>query len=115
MIMIFKMVETRHVRLDFEEAMNAKKELLNLEMNLLKIGKKLKAYKNLRKREFAEKGKFKNQLSALKRASGLFLSSLPKESLNEEQKKEKSVKREKGDDFYKELDEIKKKLEKLEK
>ena len=107
------MIETRHVRLDYEEALTAKKELLNSEMNLLKIGKKLKIYRDLRKKELTEKGKFKTSLGILKKRINLILSTFPKEKVNIEEEKEIQVKKEEGD-FHKELDEIKKKLKMLE-
>ena len=56
-------METRHIMFDYEEALSAKKNLLTTEINLLSILKKIKDYKNLRKREFSLKNKLR-QLDA---------------------------------------------------
>ena len=45
------MDETRHIKLDYEEALLAKKQLLTTELNLLNLLKKVKNYRALRKRE----------------------------------------------------------------
>ena len=53
------MNETRHVRLDYGEALNAKKQLLSFEINLIYANKNLSKYRALRKKEFALKNKLK--------------------------------------------------------
>ena len=55
-------METRHVRIGFEEGLTSKKHLLTSEINLLQTLKKVKNYRTLRKRETATKNKLKTQL-----------------------------------------------------
>ena len=44
-------METRHIKLDYEEALHAKKQILSTELNLLQTSKKIRNYKVLRKKE----------------------------------------------------------------
>ncbi len=109
------MTETRHVKLDFEEALNGKKELLNSELNLLQIGKKMRGYKVLRRKELAEKRELKAEMGKLKNGLNLIISSFPEgEKKPSVQKRVRRIEREERKDFYGELDDIKKKLERLE-
>jgi len=55
-------METRHVKLDYESALSAKKHLLSSELNLLQIIKKINAYKLLRKQELITKTKLKKEI-----------------------------------------------------
>ncbi len=50
-----------HVRLGFEEAVNTKRSLLNIEMWLLKAAKNIEAYKLLRLKELALKETLQNK------------------------------------------------------
>ena len=59
-------METRHVRIDYEEALDAKKQLLSSEMNVLNIAKKIKAYRVLRKKELAAKTRLRTALVSLR-------------------------------------------------
>jgi len=106
-------METRYVKLNYEEALSSKKELLSSEINVLQITKKLKEYRKLRKREFASKTKLKTSLSILKTKINLLLSSFPEGEADtpkpKKKKKEKSV--DKG--LQDELEEIQKKLTRL--
>jgi hypothetical protein len=107
-------METRHVKLDYEEALNAKKQLLSAELNILHILKKLKNYKILRKREFITKNKLKNTTTTLKSKINLILSTFPKEP--EEivaPKRIKRKERQETQNITKELEDIKEKLAKL--
>jgi len=106
-------METRHVKLDYEEALNSKKELLNMQLNFLKVAKKIKSYGALRKKELALKNGLRVGLVNFRTKSQLFLSSLPGEPLKKN-KVRKKVNGSSGDeDFHQELEDIKQKLERL--
>jgi len=103
------MMETRYIRMNFQEALSAKKELLSAELNSLNIEKKLKKYSTLRKKEFALKRKLKIAFSGIKSKSKNFLDSLPKEELKfKKRRKKKSKEPEKY--LQNELESIKNKL-----
>jgi len=51
-----------HIGLDYNSALSAKKEILLSETHLLEIIKKMRAYSNLRKREFVLKNRIKKSL-----------------------------------------------------
>lgn len=106
-------METRYIKLNYEEALSAKKELLSSEINVLQITKKLKEYRKLRKRESVLKGNLKTSFNLLKTKVNLILSSFPKDEKNmpkiNRPKKEKSVDKSLQD----ELEEIQKKLIRL--
>jgi hypothetical protein len=106
-------METRYLKLHYNEALATKKELLSAEVNLLSMRKKLKEYKLLRKRELTLKKKLKTALSSLKIKMNLVLSTFPEE--DREMPKPKRRKREGTQDnnLQNELEAIKKKLAKL--
>ncbi len=105
-------METRYVRMNFEEALSAKKELLTAELNSLTIEKKIKKYRVLRKKEFELKRKLRIAFSGIKAKSKLFLESFPEEELKiKRRKKKKSKEPEKY--LQNELESIKNKLAKL--
>jgi len=107
-------METRHIRLDYEETLDSKKQLLSTQLNLLHIIKILKSYAILRKKELITKNKLKNQLNFVEKKIDLIESTFPDQT-----KKQKLVKIEKKIEkahmrgIQKELDDIKSKLEKL--
>ncbi len=108
------MAETRHVKIDFEEALSGKKELLSSQLNLLQIGKRMRGYKILRKKELAEKRKLKSEIGKLKNDLNIILSGFPEgERKVKVGKRVHKVEKEERKDFHKELDEIKRKLERL--
>jgi len=106
-------METRHIKIDYEDALDSKKHLLSSEINLLHILKKIKSYGMLRKRELMLKGRLKIQLNNLRKRISLVQYSLPTEGILEVKKKKKRVVEEKAD-IQGELEEIRKKLERLE-
>ena len=107
-------METRHVRLDYEQALNAKKQLLSSEINLLHMIRALKAYKMLRKKEFIEKNKLKTCLTSIKIKIKLFESKLPKPApMPKVQTKIKGIKKHDKKSLQQELKNIKEKLEGL--
>jgi len=109
------MAETRHIRLDYEEALNAKKQLLNSQLNLLHIGKRMKAYKVLRKKELALKRILRTEMKNLRAELNLVLSSFPERSKEKIPQIKQRGRKEEGRSMEEELDEIKNRLERLSK
>jgi hypothetical protein len=108
-------METRHIRLTHEEAINAKKQLLSSEINLLYMLKKLTKYKLLRKKEFATKNKLKVETTALKSKLDILLSTLPNNKGEPKIIKRKTRKKKEGinPEIAEELEDIQEKLAKL--
>ena len=113
-------METRHVRLEHSEALNAKKQLLSAELNLLHVIKRIRAYKLLRKKEFSLRRKIKSNLTSVKSRINLVISTFPKDAIKSP-KKHKSARitveklvKEPRSDIQRELEEIKRKLARLE-
>ena len=107
-------METRHIRLDHENALEAKKQILSTELNIIQTLRKLKAYKVLRKKELLKKSKLKTNLNVLRTKINLMQSFFPAEAkeLNVPKKLTKKEKKERID-INKELEEIRNKLAKL--
>ncbi|MBT4165415.1 hypothetical protein HOE04_00060 [archaeon] len=105
-------METRYLRVGYEKALSTRKELLSAELNSININKKLKQYRELRKKEFFLKNKLRIALGNLKIKTNLILSTLPKEKKEipeiKERKKNKVDK-----DITNELEAISKKLAEL--
>ena len=70
-------METRYLRINYEQALSARKELLSAELNSLNITKKLKEYQSLRKKELFLKNKLKPEFSNLKAKTNLIISTFP--------------------------------------
>ena len=108
------MGETRHIRLDYEEALNAKKQLLSTELNILHTIKRIKEYKKLRKKELTTKNKLKTTATSLKSKLNLILSTFPDEKGKPRTpQRTRRKKREEKEDLTKELEDIEKKLSRL--
>ncbi len=108
-------METRHVKLGFEEAISAKKNLLSCELNLLHTVKRVKNYKILRKKEKIKKTKLKTALTELKTKLKHIQSTFPKEESNisiPKKRKSKLIEQEKTN-IQIELNDIQSKLAKL--
>ena len=90
-------METRHIKLDYEEALSAKKQLLTTQLNLLHTLKKLKSYRLLRNKELIQKNKLKSSVSILKTRINLIQSTFPRdaEENTEMPKKQRHVEKEK--------------------
>jgi len=110
-------METRHVKLEYEEALNAKKQLLSTELSILQTSKRLKNYKLLRKKELTKKSKIKAILTSLKSKLNLLISTFPDEEGNPKSPRKAKRKRQEGKkertDLTQELENIEKKLAKL--
>jgi len=105
-------METRHIKINYEEALSAKKQLLSSELNLLHLVKKIKAYKILRRKELITKNNLKTSLSSLKSKINLIESTFPQEeskiTIHKNKKEEKS-----SSNIQSELEDIKSKLAEL--
>ena len=75
-------------RIDYEDAMQAKKNMLRSQMNLLNIIKKLEEYKRLRKQELMLKLKLKNDLGEVKAKINKILDSAPKTEMTKNMPKQ---------------------------
>lgn len=107
-------METRHIKLDYEEALSAKKQLLSMELNLLQTEKKVRNYKLLRKKELAMKNFIRRCLRELRMKINSEETTMPQE---EEPMKiriiKKSIEKRKQADIQYQLKEIEEKLERL--
>ncbi len=72
------MSEVIHVKLEYNEALQSKKDILNSEIGLLKIAKAIKKHQILRSDEFKIKLKLHRKLKELKTNIGKLQQSLPK-------------------------------------
>lgn len=107
-------METRHIKLNYEEALNAKKQMLASEMNILQIVKRLKQYKILRKRELATKTTLKSSLANLNTKIDLIESTFPEEEDKPRvDKRKRRLAKDERKNFEEELDDIRDKLAKL--
>lgn len=104
-------METKYVQIDYYGALEAKKQLLTSELNFLHILKKLNAYRIFRKKEFAEKNKLKTQITFLRDKFNALRSTFPEQEIKIKIKKE--LKENEDKDIQEELEEIKRRLEKL--
>ena len=105
-----------HVKLEHEEALEGKKDLLSSQLNILEILKRVKNYRIQRKRELILKGKLKKLFSSLNSEINQALEFFPKEETQEDikverDKKKKETSRQKN--IESELQDIKDKLTKL--
>jgi len=110
-------MENWHVRLDYEKALDSKKQLLSSEINLLHILKHMRNYSTLKKKEIAINAKLKASVSLLMVKLNVLRSTLPKSTAPKLESKIKRVeikiKENQKSDFQKELDDIKEKLARL--
>jgi len=116
-----------HIRFDYEDALSSKKDLISLEMNLVKVSKTLRNYKQTCLKELALKQKLKIKARAIKLDLGRLTNLLPKPKIpkvlkkNYELKKaeqevqEIEIKKETGDDLDNQLREIQERLKALSK
>jgi len=107
-------METRHVKFDYGQALDSKKQLLSSELSLLHILRALKAYKSLRKKEFVEKNKLKTNLTSLKTKIKLIEMSFPKPApIPKTPIRIKGIKKHSKKTLQQEVNEIREKLESL--
>ena len=60
------MINAVHIRINYDKAISAKKDILNCEKDFLEIIKHIKTYDSLKKREISLKNKLKKEISGLK-------------------------------------------------
>lgn len=108
-----------HVRLEHNEAVSGKRELLSAEASLLHLLKKIKTYKKSRKRELLYKNNFKKNISTIKSELKNIKETFPRETnIFHEKEKDREAEREtieeeKDEIIERELQDIKEKLEQL--
>ena len=105
-------METRHIKFDYEQALNAKKELLSSQLNLLQMIKKLKSYKAIRRKEFVARNKLRTQFYIIKTNINLIQSTFPKHQ-SEKIKVKNKIEKEHKQDIQNDLEDIKQKLAQL--
>ncbi|MBU4070370.1 MAG: hypothetical protein KJ646_05280 [Nanoarchaeota archaeon] len=80
-----------HVRIEPEEALDSKKEILSSQMSLLMILKRIKKYKSLRTEELKTKENLHKKIKEINAEIGKLQSVLPKLKIPELLHKEKEV------------------------
>jgi hypothetical protein len=109
-------METKHIRMDQEEVIFAKKEILHSQINTLHLIKKLRNYKILRRKELTLRTKLKQEMGILRSKINLIISTMPREAHEKqtsEVKRVSSIKEKVNSDLQRELDDIKAKLARL--
>ena len=114
-------MESKHIKLNYSEAIFAKKELLHSEIDILNVLKRLKNYKVLRKKENTTRNKLKSELTSLRAKTILIESSFPKEEAEKAKRarpRERKIGIEKEKEIphgiHEELADIREKLARLE-
>lgn len=69
-----------HVKVDFNDAISYENDILNSQINLVKIGENIKNYHALRKQEIEKRAELKNLLRNLSALLSIIKNELPKES-----------------------------------
>jgi hypothetical protein len=108
-------METRHIKLGYEEAIFAKRQILSSEINSLNILKEIRAHQILRKKNAALKSKLKNSFSELRLKINLLTSTFPEEEKTPIKIESREIKKDKKhkEDIQSQLEEIKNKLARL--
>ena len=102
-----------HVRLEYEEVLEDKKQFLSSQLNLLEILKKVKNYKILRKRELILKSQLKKAFSLLSLEINHIQGFFPREETEESISIRKIIEKEKDKSIEKDLQDIREKLARL--
>ena len=71
-------METLHVKYEFGEAINGKKDLLSSQANLIKMIKRLNAYKLLRFQELKKRQELRTKLNDFVAKTGFLEKAMPK-------------------------------------
>jgi hypothetical protein len=104
-------------KIPYENAVEIKRNILNTQINLLNIMKKVNDYRDLRKKEFLYKLKIKNNLKEIKEQVNYIFNTFPKTKMLDERKPIKHEKKEKTisvtSGIDKELQEIRERLNNL--
>lgn len=109
-------METRYVKISFEEGLETKKQFLLIELNLIRIAKQIRNYRLLRKRELAKKNLLYKTLKETRTKLGLLRSTMPEEEKPRiSHIREVKLKKIHKDELKDQLIEIESKLKRLEK
>jgi len=107
-----------HIRLDYYEAKESKKQMLSSEINILELKKSLAKYKQLRINELKKRETLAQKIKNLKVSLSKLKNNLPKitksKFITREEKEIKPTKRFTPSSLEQELNMIKAKLQKLE-
>jgi len=109
-------METKHIKLNYDEAIFGKKQLLHSEVDILNLLKRFKNYRLLRKKENLTRNKLKSTLTSLRAKTSVLLGSFPKEESEKikiNRPKFRKIGQSKQNKIHEELAEIQRKLEKL--
>jgi hypothetical protein len=82
---------TIYIKLEYEEAVKAKRDILFSEMNLLKIAKRIKKYEDFRKEELNSKLNISKNIKEIKTNIGKLQRILPKLEIPEILKKPQEI------------------------
>jgi len=109
-------METRHFRLDYNEAVTAKKAMLSSQIDVINAIGNLNRYRITRKKESIAKRELKREIVDLKSKINTLLSYLPKDEHHHLEKihRKKEKTKEKSKSSKQEIEEIRQKLAKLE-
>jgi len=116
------MVETRYIKIDYGESINAKKQILASEISLIEIIKRINNYRLLRKKELETKLRLKASLYNLKSDINSINATFPEHEQTKTiykgkkaqiNKIEKSSTTKKQLDFQNDIEEIQAKLARL--
>jgi len=110
------MSQELHVKIDFNEAVIYKRQILESEMNFLNIAKSVESFRELRNQELRKKTALRTRMRSLVLRASLFEKELPKVDMPKIKKHEDFSRiepRRKKRVIEDELKEIKRKLEKL--
>ena len=104
-----------HVKLEFDESLNAKKELLYSQISLLNIARKIESYKELRNQELDKKASIRTKIKQANILLKKLKANMPKMKLEEEKEefKQKVIEKSRKSEIEHELRGIQEKLARL--
>ena len=85
------MSEIIHVKLEYSQALEAKRDILSLELNMINIAKRIRNYQKIREKEMREKNKLKTALAEVKNNIKKIESIWPREHFPELEKFEEKM------------------------
>ena len=108
-------MEALHVRIDYDEAIDSKRDILNAQVHLINMQKAIENYKDLKKDESVLKLGIKNKLNSALSKLNSFKKNMPriKEKKEEKERIKEMVEQPKMHSLEQELLEIQKKLARL--
>lgn len=108
-------MEPLHVRIDYDEAVNSKKDILNAQINLINMQKAIERYNGARKDETTKKIAIKSKLNSALAKLNSFKKIMPKvhEKKEEKERIKEMVEQPKTHSLEHELRDIQKKLARL--